>query len=272
MGYFKKVLISDNIAPIVDLVFHSPENFGTFASWFGACLFIVQIYCDFSGYSDMAYGSALLLGYELPENFRMPFLGNNFTELWRRWHISLSSWLREYLYFSLGGSRLGEWRHKFNLFFTMLIAGLWHGANWTFVIWGGIQGIILALESSFHKYQEKKGKLFPNWTNLMFPFITFLGFVLIGTLFRAESIAKERIMLEHMFSYTNGDLRPYMWKTGIVAIVSVFFGHVLGYLIFEKKKVWNPPIWLEFISLSFVILIFSLFTNENVTPFIYFQF
>ena len=272
MGYFKKVIISDNIAPIVDIIFHNPENYGTFASWFGATLFIIQIYCDFSGYSDMAYGSALLLGYELPENFRMPFLGNNFTELWRRWHISLSSWLREYVYFSLGGSRLGEWRHKFNLFFTMLLAGLWHGANWTFVIWGGIQGIILAVESSFHKYQERKGKFFPNWMNIFFPFLTFFGFVFIGTMFRAESLEKEWIMLQNMFSLSNGALRPYMLRTGIFAILVVGIGHISGYFLYEKGRQISLPFWLEFCCLALLILIMSLFTNENVTPFIYFQF
>lgn len=272
MGYFKKVILSDNIAPIVDIIFHNPENYGTFASWFGATLFIVQIYCDFSGYSDMAYGSALLLGYELPENFRMPFLGNNFTELWRRWHISLSSWLREYVYFSLGGSRLGEWRHKFNLFFTMLLAGLWHGANWTFVIWGGVQGVILATESTFHKYKERTGFHFPRWMNIFFPFLTFSGFVLIGTMFRAESIEKEWIMLKHMLSFTDGALRPYMLRIGLFAIVSVLVGHLLGYFLFEKGRTVSLPSWLEFILLSVGVLVISLFTNENVTPFIYFQF
>ncbi len=269
MGYVKKVIISDNISPIVDLIFASPENYGTVASWLASVLFIVQIYCDFSGYSDMAYGSGLLLGYELPENFRMPFLGSNITELWRRWHISLSSWLREYLYFSLGGSRKGSFRHKLNLVITMLLAGLWHGASWNFVIWGGIQGVLLALESSFSKKENKTTSHFLLFVQTTF---TLILFIFIGTMFRAESLAKEWIMLKNMLTYTEGGLRPYMIKIGIPAILAVVIGHIFGFFIFEKS--WRPkiPLWLELSFYPILVLLISLFTSENVVPFIYFQF
>ncbi len=275
MGYIKKVVLSDNVAPIVDLIFTNPENYGTTASWLGASLFIVQIYCDFSGYSDMAYGSALLLGYELPENFRMPFICVNFTDFWRRWHISLSGWLKEYLYFALGGSKKGYFRHKFNLFFTMLLAGLWHGASWNFVIWGGLQGVILAVESAYGKWKESKGIVTKNsmFLNLLFMTATMTFFTLIGTLFRTENLAKDWVMIQNMvFHFSTTGLRPYMVKTAIAVVGVLVVGHLFGYFIFEKNKKISVPAYLEYGTYVIVVLLISLFTNDNDPPFIYFQF
>ncbi|MCB1179162.1 MAG: MBOAT family protein, partial [Leptospiraceae bacterium] len=275
MGYIKKVIISDNISPIVDLIFKNPENYGTTASWLAATLFIVQIYCDFSGYSDMAFGSALLLGYELPENFRMPLAGVNFTDFWRRWHISLSGWLKEYLYIGLGGSRVGYFRHKFNLFFTMLLAGLWHGASWNFVIWGGIQGVILAAESAYGKWKESKGivKENPFYLKGIYMFLTLSFFTLIGTLFRSENMEQEWKMLHNMiFHFSTTGLRPYMVKIGSVVILTLIIGHIFGYFIFEKNKNFKIPVILEYGTYVFLVLFISLFTNDNDPPFIYFQF
>ena len=155
LGYFKKVIISDNISPIVDLIFKNPENYGTSVLWLANVLFALQLYGDFSGYTDMAYSSALLLGYELPENFYLPFKATSVTDFWRRWHISLSTWLRDYIYISLGGSRYGRLRHKFNLFMTMFLGGIWHGANWTFFLWGIFMGFFLAIESTIGDLQER---------------------------------------------------------------------------------------------------------------------
>lgn len=275
MGYIKKVVLSDNISPIADLIFSNPENYGTTASWLGASLFIVQIYCDFSGYSDMAYGSALLLGYELPENFRMPFVCVNFTDFWRKWHISLSSWLKEYLYFALGGSRKGYFRHKFNLFFTMLLAGLWHGASWNFVIWGGLQGVILAVESAYSKWKESRGIVTRNsiFFNMFYMIATMSFFTLIGTLFRTENLTKDWIMVQNMlFKFSSTGLRPYMVKAAIAVISVLVVGHIFGYFIFEKKKEFKIPVALEYGTYIFVVLLISLLTNDNDPPFIYFQF
>ncbi len=154
-GFVKKVAIADAIAPHVDRVFAAPEKFGSMALVCGVYLFAVQIYCDFSGYSDIARGVSRLLGIELMENFKQPYLSANITEFWRRWHISLSSWLRDYLYIPLGGNRKGSRRTYANNMATMLLGGLWHGAGWTFVAWGGLHGLYLAI----HKMMTKGRKI-----------------------------------------------------------------------------------------------------------------
>lgn len=275
MGYIKKVIISDNISPIIDLVYSNPENYGTVATWLVAILFIIQIYCDFSGYSDMAYGSALLLGYELPENFRLPLIATNFTEFWRRWHISLSTWLRDYLYFSLGGSRVGYFRHKLNLFLTMLLAGLWHGASWNFVIWGGLQGMIMAAESLYSDYLKKYPKqenTISILTTSLKAVMTLLFFILIATLFRSEDLRKEAVIISNMFVYKSLGLRPYMLKIGLSAILAVIIGNIVGYYIYEKNMNFKIHPVFEFLSYVLLIPTLSLLTNENITPFIYFQF
>jgi D-alanyl-lipoteichoic acid acyltransferase DltB (MBOAT superfamily) len=280
LGYIKKVIISDNISPITDLVYKNPENYGMEATWLAATLFTIQIYCDFSGYSDMAYGSALLLGYQLPENFRMPFMGTSFTAFWKGWHISLSVWMRDYVYISLGGSRLGYFRHKFNLFFTMLLAGLWHGANWTFLLWGGFQGLMLAIESI---YADIKKKYFPEDKNAKLTLIkfivsfstfilTFFMFIFISTLFRIENLEKEKILLTNMVTFSEKGLRPWMVKIGLSAIAVNVIGHIAGYFIFIKNKHIEIHPALEFSLYVPLILIFSLLTSDNVAPFIYFQF
>ncbi|TGK34881.1 MBOAT family protein [Leptospira gomenensis] len=276
MGYFKKVVLSDNISPITQLIYANPQDYGTAALWLAATLFAVQVYCDFSGYTDMAYGSALLLGYELPENFRMPYVARSITEHWRRWHMTLSTWLRDYVYISLGGNRAGILRHRFNLWFTMFVAGFWHGANWTFVLWGACQGTLLLIESI---YGNLKDKYFPEFRllpdKILAPIqilITNFLVVTVGTSFRAESLTKEWIMLKRMFVYTEGGLRPYMLKTGIPVLLCIALGQWLGFLIFEKKKSWEPPVWLEFAFYPIVAVGLALLTPDLELPFIYFQF
>jgi len=146
MGFFKKSIIADHLGElVVDPVFKDPAAFGSTAIWLGVIAYAIQIYGDFSGYSDMGIGLAHTLGFKLPQNFAYPYLSANIAEFWRRWHISLSSWLRDYLFIPLGGSRLGTWKTYRNLLIVMLLGGLWHGANWTFVIWGLYHGLLLAL-------------------------------------------------------------------------------------------------------------------------------
>jgi alginate O-acetyltransferase complex protein AlgI len=142
-GFAKKACIADNLAPWVDRVFASPEQYGGISCWTAICAYSAQIYCDFSGYSDMAIATAGLLGYRLCENFRHPYVATDVRDFWRRWHISLSTWLRDYLYIPLGGGRGTKLRTGFNLMVTMLLGGLWHGASWTFVVWGAMHGAAL---------------------------------------------------------------------------------------------------------------------------------
>ena len=278
LGYIKKVIISDNISPIVDLIYSNPENYGSSATWLASILFIAQIYCDFSGYTDMAYSSALLLGYELPENFRLPLICSSFTDFWRRWHISLSSWLKEYLYFSLGGSRVGYFRHKLNLVLTMLIAGLWHGASWNFVLWGGLQGVIMAAENAYSGYRVNKyGKELDNKKIHVVRYIfqnilTLLFFTFIGTLFRAGDMKTEALILMNFLNFSDLGLRPYMLKIGLSAIIALIIGNVVGIYIYERNIKLNIPKFIEFIFYIFCSLFISLLTNDNLTPFIYFQF
>ncbi len=278
MGYFKKVILSDNISPIVDLIYSNPENYGSTATWLGSILFIAQIYCDFSGYSDMAYSSALLLGYELPENFRLPLICRSFTDFWRRWHISLSTWLKEYLYFSLGGSRVGYFHHKINLILTMLIAGLWHGASWNFVIWGGLQGVIMAVENAYAGYVVSRyGKEVANKKISVIQYVfqnilTLLFFTFIGTLFRTGDMKTELIILKNFINFSDLGLRPYMVKIGLSAIFTLVIGNILGYYLYEKNYNFRIPKYVELFFYIIGTLFISLLTNDNLTPFIYFQF
>ena len=145
LGAVKKMVISDGIAPHVDMLFADPGRFDAISLALGVVGYSIQIYCDFSGYSDMAIGCARILGFHFPENFRMPYASRNITEFWRRWHITLSSWLRDYLYIPLGGNRKGVLRMYVNLMVTMLLGGLWHGASWNFIIWGGLHGLGLVI-------------------------------------------------------------------------------------------------------------------------------
>jgi len=154
LGYFKKVGIADALAPTVDVVFASPDRMSGYTLLIGLYFFSIQIYCDFSGYSDIARGVARLLGVDLMVNFNQPYFSASITEFWRRWHISLSSWLKDYLYIPLGGNRKGRRRTYINLMLTMLLGGLWHGANWTFVIWGGLHGVYLAIHKWFRRSQR----------------------------------------------------------------------------------------------------------------------
>ena len=149
LGLFKKLAVADNMARFADPVFADPGQYGTAAVWTAVVAYALQIYCDFSGYTDMALGSAHMLGYKLAPNFNLPYLARNVSEFWRRWHISLSSWLRDYLFIPLGGSRGGPVRTAANLMITMTLGGLWHGASWTFVVWGVLHGLYLIAHRAF---------------------------------------------------------------------------------------------------------------------------
>ena len=147
MGFFKKIFLADNIAPLVDEIFIIPyELLGSFLVILGAIAFGVQIYCDFSGYTDIAIGAATILGFNIPANFNKPYFATSPVDFWRRWHISLSTWLRDYLYIPLGGNKKGNLRTYSNLITVMLLGGLWHGASWNFVIWGLMHGAFLAIQ------------------------------------------------------------------------------------------------------------------------------
>jgi alginate O-acetyltransferase complex protein AlgI len=156
MGLFKKMALADQMALYSDPVFANPQQYGSYAVWLATLAYALQIYGDFSGYSDMALGAAHMLGYKLAQNFNMPYLAVNVSDFWRRWHISLSTWLRDYLFIPLGGSHGGTWRTLRNLMLTMALGGLWHGASWTFVVWGALHGLFLIVHRQFRGWCEAR--------------------------------------------------------------------------------------------------------------------
>ncbi|MEO8163261.1 MAG: MBOAT family O-acyltransferase, partial [Ilumatobacteraceae bacterium] len=208
-GLFKKIYIADNIVGIVNPVFSPGWRGSGMEALVGTYAYAVQIYCDFSGYSDIAQGVAMLLGFEVMRNFELPYFARNPSEFWRRWHISLSTWLRDYVYFPLGGSRSGEWRTGRNLFITMLLVGLWHGAAWTFVLWGIYHGCLLIahrmMSGHGQRHDQKRGPaILPDWLAVIGMFhLTCLGWML----FRADSAQHVVTMLEAMvFEFVPTDL------------------------------------------------------------------
>ena len=271
LGFFKKMVVADNLAPFVDKVFNPQYVASSIEYILGAYAFAVQIYADFSGYSDIAIGLALLLGVHLHQNFRQPYFAASFQEFWRRWHISLSHWLRDYLYIPLGGNksthRISTYR---NLLITMLLGGLWHGANWTFVVWGGLHGMFLILERPF---------LHLKINNLGLKFLKIIGVsqavVLAFVIFRVENLSHLQKIL---FSIS----QPAVHFNAIsLPKVGAFFALILllldlaihkNWLIITPKNVDSSSYWTRYavlLGLFWATLFFGVFQGSQ---FIYFQF
>jgi alginate O-acetyltransferase complex protein AlgI len=277
MGFAKKVMIADTLAPLADMAFAQPNP--TMAeSWLGILAYAAQLYFDFSGYSSMAVGLALMMGFRFIENFNHPYTSRSITEFWQRWHISLSTWLRDYLYIPLGGNRKGAVRTYINLFLTMLLGGLWHGANFTFLLWGAWHGAFLALERLLG---GKSGKPYP--ALLAWPLTFFC--VLIGwVLFRAPNMKVALDFYAGMFGQQGmaisdtlaWQINPLMWLTLIVAyVIAIFTRKVMG----ENKRDWHEPSWAAAVSLPKQAAIMGLLMvsiakliAQSHSPFLYFQF
>ena len=196
-GFFKKIVIADNVAKYVGPVFEQPHNYQGFAFFLAAALFAIQIYCDFSGYSDIAIGVAKLFGINLMKNFNSPYFAQSIKEFWGRWHISLSTCFRDYVYIPLGGNRVGKLRHGVNLFVTFLISGLWHGANWTFVVWGGLHGLAQIVENWIVPKERLKSK--SRLGSLLRMFFVFCFCSLTWIFFASKSISDAVYILSHLF-------------------------------------------------------------------------
>lgn len=210
-GLFKKMLVADLIAQYVDMVYTDVRSYTGFAFIVASILFSIQIYCDFSGYSDMALGVARLFGIRLMKNFNAPFFSCSIREFWGRWHISLSTWFRDYVYIPLGGSRAGRWKCYRNQMITFLLSGLWHGANWTYVIWGGMHGAMQVIEKIFG-IPRKKDRL----TKIIGPVVVCCFFVLSLIFFRASSVSDAVYVITHLF---DGILMPVTYiKNGYIAL------------------------------------------------------
>jgi len=276
-GLIKKMMISDYISiNFVDRIFSDPVAYSGFENLLGVYGYSLQIYCDFSGYTDIAIGIGLLLGFRLPVNFNSPYKAGNISNFWKRWHISLSSWLRDYLYIPLGGSRKGAIRTHINLLITMLLGGLWHGANLRFVIWGGLHGIGLV----FHKLWLK---LFPakkrpsRIQKFIAVFITFHFVTLLWIFFRAENMVDVRNIFNQILFHFDLNLVPQMvwsYRTVFAIIVTGFVIHWLPSSLKEQYRglFIRTPIYLKIVIILIIVFIIYQVKSAEIQPFIYFQF
>lgn len=266
-GLAKKMVLADQFARIADIYFGQPSAHpGMLAAWSGVLAFSMQIYFDFSGYTDMAIGMALILGFHFPMNFRRPYLADSITEFWRRWHMSLSRWLRDYLYIPLGGNRHGRLQTYRNLMLTMLLGGLWHGANWNFVVWGGYHGVLLSLE----KATELPGRKTPLLTPLRIA-ITFTLASLGWVFFRAADLPTSGYIIGQMFAGGASRMLWYRWQLWL--ILSILVLTVLQEKLDWFERLITAPAWVYATVVAFLLLSVELIGVTDVAvPFVYFQF
>ncbi len=266
-GYIKKLIFADRFAMAADRYYANAAAMpGMLPAWSATIAFALQIFFDFSGYTDIAIGIALLFGFHFPENFRRPYLSASITEFWRRWHMTLSRWLRDYIYISMGGNRCGKIRTYANLMATMLVGGLWHGANWNFVIWGGYHGAFLAIERMVWGREEKKGLIRIPLTVLTFAIVC-VGWVF----FRAKTLSGALYVVGQMFSGKPGTqlLSGPEIKLAVAALLVAIaeeYGSVL-------TRLTSSPLWVRTAATVAALLAIELFTASDQTiPFVYFQF
>jgi D-alanyl-lipoteichoic acid acyltransferase DltB (MBOAT superfamily) len=305
-GFFKKLVIADRLSVLVNTVYNNPKEYNGIGLMIATVFFAFQIYCDFSGYSDIAVGAARMLGFNLINNFNTPYFSKSIAEFWKRWHISLSSWFREYLYIPLGGNRVGKARWYFNLFFTFLISGLWHGANWTYIIWGALNGFYLIFSiwtEAPREAAEKAAGLHKNAIvyKMYRVGVTFFLTCVAWVFFRANNIKDAFYVLSNMFTgkdtilfvnilmstsknalvqnyfrfkdYIEGlGLNQNEFMTAILSIIFMEFIHFLTRKGESLEMLKKQPAWLRWgIYYVFALSILNLSMGQN-TPFIYFQF
>ena len=276
-GLFKKVVLANFLATtLVDRVFSLPELHNGKEILFATYGYAVQIYCDFSGYTDIAIGLALLLGFQFPQNFNAPYTAESLQDFWRRWHMTLSRWLRDYLYIPLGGSRNGERATYRNLMITMLLGGLWHGAAWTFVVWGGIHGAALSFEQYRLRSREAKGLEPPSdtvWSRIRNRLVTFHIVCVAWVFFRAENFHVAWVVLTRLFV---GWGRPTPLITGGV-VLAIAFGIAMQYIprdVIDRAQVVFSrlsPVQMG-IAMAVALLFIDALGPQGVAPFIYFAF
>jgi len=255
LGITKKMLIADRMSIFVDEIFSHPTQYSTFTVITAVLAYALQIYCDFSGYSDIAIGISKIIGFDLPENFNMPYISLSITEFWRRWHITLSSWLRDYLYIPLGGNRKGRVRTYINLFIVMLLGGLWHGASWNFVFWGGLHGSALAVHKLWREINplsEKKGgfadgKIYQviSWAS------TFIFVCFAWIFFRSQDFSTSKIVIAKVLGF-GGEGIYWFYLPFFLSIPAVVIGHMIGTMVNRRErstdsrpKRISPPYWLR---------------------------
>lgn len=275
VGILKKAVIADYIAQYNDLIFNDPSIYTGVQTLMGVLGYTMQIYCDFSGYTDMAIGIALIMGFKLGINFDSPYQSRNLTEFWRRWHISLSSWLRDYVYIPLGGNRKGTFRTYVNNFLTMLIGGLWHGAAWKFIFWGAMHGVGLAV----HKACKPVLKRIPdNWlTSFISWALTFLYVSALWVFFRAASFEDSILIIGNIFKDWDWNQIPQFFQVRTewcVMMLALIVLHFIPQTVADKTQLLfvKSPWIVKFVCFLVVVQLVIIYMSEEVAPFIYFQF
>jgi len=277
-GLFKKVVIADNCAEYANIIFNSSESYGGSTLVYGALFFTFQIYCDFSGYSDIALGTARLFGIELLRNFSYPYFSRDIAEFWRRWHISLSSWFKDYLYIPLGGSKGGTSSKVRNTIIIFLVSGFWHGANWTFIIWGLLNAIYILPSIFFNTNRNNleivaKGRYLPSIKETVAMLTTFSLTVIAWIFFRAENVHHAFRYIQKIFSrslFTNSEVRPESLLVLIFIFMTIeWLGRENQFAIQKITVIKSTPIrWLAYLSITFLIIYYQ----GKEQAFIYFQF
>ncbi len=279
LGLFMKVVLADAmLADTADTVFNTPEALSALDAWAGVLAFSGQIFFDFAGYSTCAVGVALCLGFVLPQNFNYPYAAIGFSDFWKRWHITLSAWLRDYLYIPLGGNRKGKFRMYMALMLTMLLGGLWHGANWTFVAWGGLHGLYLWAEKFISDKRrptaEDRERRNKQWTGFLYAFFTFMLVNVTWVFFRSESFGTAWRLLESMFGMVDGG-KMVLTTMALVKVAIVIPALLIFQWVMRNRKVVEEAYRMKWWSLglawSFLVLML-IWAQESGGAFIYFQF
>lgn len=288
-GMFKKVVLGDNLAPLAQVGFSQPQTMGTLDAWVCVIAFALQIYYDFSGYTDIGRGSAMVLGFTLPENFNMPYIATSISDFWHRWHISLSTWLRDYLYIPLGGSRKGKSKAAANLCITMLLGGLWHGASWHFVVWGGFHGSLLAGNRvvdeliAKNKYLGQASRTW--WWTAMARFSTFIFVCLGWVVFRANNMEQALGVYQAMFSWrpstaTEATIVELFMQSALPVALTLYAMAYATMKLYRRLHEFLPlairnfrtPGYAQLVALAgFAIMVVGLAPQKSI-PFIYFRF
>ena len=270
IGLAKKVLLADRLAIVADAAFSASQNgeISMVMAWFGAAAFTLQIYFDFSGYSDMAIGLGKMFGFSFEENFHYPYISKSVTEFWRRWHISLSTWFRDYVYIPLGGNRKSSFRTALNLLIVWILTGLWHGANWIFILWGGVTYAVLMVEKN-----TRFLKVIGN--GILARIYTMLTICFLWVIFKADTIGNAFLYIRQMFyisNLLNGDTLLFIQKYGMILVLGVIFALPISSVMssrFADKKIQEfRTVWLTLL----MILAIGSVSNSAYSPFIYYNF
>lgn len=273
-GLFIKMVIADNLSGIVDEIYMNPSVFSSIDLLIGMFFYSIQIYSDFYGYSIIAIGSALIMGVHLMDNFKNPYLSKNISEFWQRWHISLSTWFRDYLYFPLGGNRVSKLRWIINILIVFVVSGIWHGANWTFIIWGGLFGVIYIIESTINEWFKFESAFKPySFGHILLATKTFILVTVIWVFFRSQSLEEALNILNFVIRNTNIeaaalDIPFSVWFFLLLFVVS-------DIMLYNKRfDTWvnNFPVFLRWGIYSVLIFSIICFAGVDNFPFIYFQF